>query len=325
MTRKPFDPSIYVHSPADLGAMHVENYKRILKYPGVQWGIPLVDKYVIPMRPGDLVVISGRPGSGKTSLLARQAKLVAQDIAKRGADETECVMYVSWEQHAEEIEAYFQADATYTHTDYSWGRVAIKDVERKARERARLPLWIIGHSRRHIRKQTQPLTLDIVFRAIESMVQNYEQSPKPTLLCFDYAQVIPPGRDEQRYRQVKEIIRSSKDLSLRTGCPILMGAQASRDVDRYDIPIPRLNDNQESSGIEQVPDKVFGIWRPWKTEEHHSQRTLWGTTYEITPDLFFLKMNKQRGDDGDKIFPLKFDMAELAIAEIDLHSQEPVY
>jgi replicative DNA helicase len=124
MGRQPFDPSIYVHSPADLGVMHVEDYKRILKYPGVQWGIPLVDKYVIPMRPGDLVVICGRPGSGKTSLLARQAKLVAQDIARRGADESECVMYVSWEQHAEEIEAYFQADATYTHTDYSWGRVA---------------------------------------------------------------------------------------------------------------------------------------------------------------------------------------------------------
>ncbi len=96
-------------------------------------------------------------------------------------------------------------------------------------------------------------------------------------------------------------------------------------MDGYGLPIPQLNDGQESSGIEQVADKMFGLWRPWKTHEHYSTITLFGHTLEVTPDLFIMKMNKQRGDDGDKIFILYFDMAALALAEMDVTAREPEY
>jgi replicative DNA helicase len=327
MNKRPtFDPAIYVHSPADLGSMYVRHYEYILETPGITWGIDIVDKKVIPMRPGDVTVICGRPGHGKTSLMARQAKRTASEIAERGAQIDECVIYVSWEEHAEGLEAYFQSDAQVTHTDYAWGRVDIADVRRKAYKRASFPLWMIGYSAENRIKQTKPLTLDMVFQAIESMVYTYEQSPRPVLLCIDYAQIIPPDfRYQNRYQQVKDAIERTKQLSLQIGCPIIMGAQASREVDTYKYPIPTKRDAQESSGIEQVVDKFFGIWRPWLTMDHYSNFQFGGHTLTVTPELFILAMRKQRKDDGSHYFITHFDMAELSLAELELNSQEPSY
>ena len=327
MPQAKFDPGIYVHSPADLGKMHLDHYQFIQDNPGIQWGVPCLDEMVIPQRPGDLTIICGRPGSGKSSLLARQAKITAREIAARGAQYDECVIYVSWEQHAEEIEAYFAADDHYSVSDYAWGRVSIEEVQRKAIRRAGLPLWVIGHSSAHVVRQTQPLTLSLVFKAIESMAHTYKKAPRPVLLCFDYAQLIPDERRHQnRYEEVKAAIRSTKHLALRMGCPVMVAAQASRDVDHHSPPIPGMNDAQESSGIEQVCDKFFGIWRPWRTHEHHTSVAITKeVSIPVEIDTFVLKMNKQRMDDGDKTFVLSFNPAELRLAEMEQVEREPVW
>lgn len=318
-----FDPSVYVHSPADLGAMHVEHAEFIKAHPGITFGVPCVDRYVIPQRPGDMTIIVGRPGSGKTSLLARQAKRTAEEIMSRNAQLEECVIYVSWEQHAEELEAYFEADNSYTVSDYAWGRVDMDDVRAKAFKRAHLPLWMIGHSRKNVLQQSKPMTLSVVFQAIESMVYTFEKAPKPVLLCFDYAQLIPwEGQYHSRPAQVKAAINATKQLALRVGCPVMVAAQATRDVDRYKVPIPTMNDAQESSGLEQVTDKMFGIWRPWKTQREEKTVTV-APGYEVQncPELFVLRMVKQRLEDGDRTFILHFDMGELRLAELELERE----
>lgn len=324
MPQPQFDPSIYVHSPADLAKMHIDHYEFILEHPGIKFDIPCIDQYVIPQRPGDLSVICGRPGSGKSSLLARQAKRTAQEIASRGAQYEECVLYVSWEQHAEELEAYFEADSQYSVSDYAWGRVDLATVRRKAYKRAGLPLWMIGHSRKNVAHQTKPLSLSVVFQAIESMVHTFEKAPKPVLLCFDYAQLIPyeRGAFKNRYEQVKAAIVATKQLALRVGCPVMVAAQARREVDSYAVPVPGMNDGQESSGLEQVPDKFFGIWRPYKTHRDEPTIKLAGREIPNSPELFILRMAKQRLEDGEHTWVLSFDMAELRLAEMEIERQE---
>jgi replicative DNA helicase len=304
--------------------MHLEHYKYLKEHPGIKFGVPSVDRYVLPQRPGDMTVICGRPGHGKSSLLARQAKRTAQDIAARGAQYEECVMYVSWEQHAEELEAYFQADDAYTVSDYAWGRVDLADVQAKADRRAALPLWMVGHSRRNVSGQTQPMTLGVVFQAIESMAHTFREAPKPALLCFDYAQLIPYERGHKnRYEQVKAAIVATKQLALRVGCPVLIAAQAGRQVDSYRYPIPGQNDGQESSGLEQAPDKFFGIWRPWKTHRTEAEIELpGGHVVPNSPELFILRMSKQRNADGERTWVLSFDMAELRLAEMEIRREE---
>jgi replicative DNA helicase len=322
-----FDPAIYVHSPGDMGVMYKEHYQFLLDNPGIQWGLPCLDEIILPARPGDLVIICGRPGSGKTSLMARQAKRTAQEIALKGKQKEQCVMYVSWEQHAEQLETYFAADDQHTTSDFSWCRIPIEEIERKARSRAGLPLWMIGYSRKHILKQTRSLTLDLVLEAIESMVYTFKDAPKPALICFDYAQLIPASRHRESYRlELKDVIQAVKHLGLRIGCPVIVAAQAGRQVDGYSLPIPGMADAAEGSSIEKHCDLFLGISRPWKWATHYEPVPNLGThSIFCTPDLFLLKMSKQRGEDGDRTFVLKFSMAELELAGMELAQEEPPY
>ena len=46
-----------IHTPADLATEHLTWATRNATLPGMTWDIPIVDRYVIPMRPGDLVGI----------------------------------------------------------------------------------------------------------------------------------------------------------------------------------------------------------------------------------------------------------------------------
>jgi len=324
---EPFDPSVYLHSPDDLGRMHLEHAKFIKAHPGIKFGITAIDNYVIPMRPGDLTLIVGLSGHGKSSLLARLAKTTAQNIALQGAQNKECVIYCSWEQHAEELEAYFEADAEYTVSDYAWGRVTLDQVATKAMRRANFPLWMIGHSNKNVFKQTEPLRLPIVFQAIESMRQNYDatgDTPKPVLLCMDYAQLIPDENGhENRYQQVSAALRATKLLGLRVGCPIVIAAQCKQEVLNRDVPIPGMYDVYESSGGAHVPDKTFGIWRPWKTHRDQQSVTLApGVEVPVTPETFILKMSKQRMEDGERTWVLSFNMAELKLAELEIHKED---
>ena len=330
MPNDQFDPSVYLHSPDALGNMHIEYARFIKENPGIAFGVKSVDQYVIPMRPGDLSLICGLSGHGKSSLLARLAKQTAINIASRGMQNKECVVYASWEQHAEELEAYFEADDEYTVSDYAWGRVTMEQVERKAMRRANLPLWVIGHSGKSVHRQTRPLSLLVVFEALEKMRANYDasgDSPKPVLICLDYAQLIPDdAHHTNRYEQVAAAIRKTKLLGLRIGCPSVVAAQAKQTILGRDLPIPGQYDVYESSGGAHVPDKVFGIWRPWKTHRNDPIIELSPSlSVPNSPELFILHMCKQRMEDGERTFVLAFNMAELRLADMELKRTELEY
>ena len=68
-----------VHTPAQLAQEFVQWVEQIQTTEGVPFGIPGIDKVVIPMRPGQLTCIIARPGHGKTSLMA----YLAREHAKR--------------------------------------------------------------------------------------------------------------------------------------------------------------------------------------------------------------------------------------------------
>jgi hypothetical protein len=304
------DFRLLVNTPAELAQQHVAWAKRLQNCPGVPFGIPSV--------------VVARPGHGKTSILAYLARAEAKRIQARGMAEKEAVVFVTWEQVTEEINAVLDTSPEYTMTDIAWGRADMKEVTRHSFGRAGLPIWIIGQSLEKMDALNIPrmprMFPEMVFGAIESLKADY--GVKPTLMCFDYIQMIPIRHQSKRHEQVMEAAHSSKELAKAIACPAAVAVQARRDVDDRTIKIPTLRDAQWASDIEQVTDKYFSQWRPWLTEPHDGTVTINGLPLPVTEELMILSMLKQRYENGRATWALHFQPQYLRLCDLETDIDE---
>lgn len=316
-----------VHNPADLAAESVRWAESLENVPGVPFGVPTVDRKVVPFHPGDMVVLCARPGHGKTSLLTFMARAEAKRIQQRGTYKTEAVVYVTFEQVTEEIDAILCATGEYSVSDIVWGRVNLDAVKRNAIKRINLPIWLVGDSLSRTNAHSPRMYPETVFKAIESMEEEF--GVRPTLLCIDYIQLIPIPAQADRMKQVIEAAHRVKEIAKRLGCPAVVATQARREVDERTIKIPEQHDAQWSSSIEQTCDKFFGLWRPWVTEPHFSTGggpntiEIDGRQVEITKELLVVSLRKQRFEDGAWTWPLHFQPEYLKLCEMEMRHVEP--
>ena len=317
---KETDTRVLIHTPAQLATEFVQWAEYIQETPGVNFGVSSIDSVVIPMRPGELVSIIARPGHGKTSLLAYFAREQARRIAARNGKDDEVVVYVTWEQSAEELEAFFAGSSKFSITDVAWGRVDLEDIRRWAVKRAGVPLWVIGHGIGRAGQKAPRMTPDVVLTSIETMRKDY--GVKPALMLFDYMQMIPVNQARDRIQQVTEVPIRIKELALRIGAPAIVGVQASRAVDSRMEKIPQMQDAQWASSIEQTSDKIFSLWRPYQTEDRGKRIKFGEREIEVTENLLILRLLKQRGDRGRHTWAMYFDPAYLKLAELDTRQEE---
>lgn len=304
-----------VHSPSDLNADYLRWAEYIQETEGVTWGLEAIDERVIPIRPGEMGIILGRPGHGKTSVLVYLARMEAQRILKRSTQDEECVAYVTWEESAEEVTKMLLGTPTspYTITDLSWGRVDLDVIRKQVVKQSTFPpVYVIGHGIMRARdgKRAPLMDPDAVLAALETMEVDY--GVKPTLMCFDYIQRIPIRHVSRKLEEVTEAAKAINDLAKRIACPVYVGAQASRDVDTRKDKIPTPRDSQWSSALEQDADKLFSVMRPSRYEKEFIEM-FDGKMYQVTDQLLVLKMLKQRGDIGNYTWALYFDPATLKL------------
>lgn len=318
MARQQFDARVLVHTPAEMMTEMVQWAEETQRDPGVQFGIPAIDRVVVPMRPGNLTCILARPGHAKTSLLVYLARREAQRILERGTEDKEMVVYTTWEQTSEELTAMLMADKDVSYSDIAWGRADVEEIKRRAVKGARHPVWIIGHGISRAGLSVPRMSPDLVLKAIETIEQDHGR--KPTLMLFDYLQLIPTRVAKERVQQVTEMPILLKELSNRIGVPAVAAVQASRDVDNRRIQIPEMSDAQWASSIEQTSDKVFGLWRPIKTFEENAGVEVGGRTYPVTENLLVIRLLKQRGERGRYTWAMYFDPELMKLAELEMNN-----
>ena len=304
-----------VHAPTELASDYLEWAEYIQSVEGVTWGIEAIDKRVIPLRPGEMGVIIGRPGHGKTSILAYLARQEAQRIMARETRNSECVVFVTWEESAEELTKMFlgRPDTPYTITDLAWGRVDLDVVRRQAVRQSEFPpIFVIGHGvvRARHGKRAPRMTPVEVLGAIETLEPDF--GLKPTLMLFDYVQRIPIANISKKTEEVTEATAQIGNLAMRIACPVYVGAQANRDVDYRDDKMPKAADCQWASAIEQDADKLFSLMRPIKYRNENELLELSdGRSFIIKDTLLMVQMLKQRGDAGNFTWGMYFDTATL--------------
>ena len=165
------------------------------------------------------------------------------------------------------------------------------------------------------------MTPDVVFKAIamlkEGTLHGEDMKLKPTLMCFDYMQLIPTGRyTRQKWEAVYEAVNACKRLGIRVGCSVVVAAQAGREVDSFKDRMPRLASGQMTSAIEQSSDKMLGIARP-RTFMQEGTRVEGkdGHDYEVCDTLLVMRLLKQRLADTGFTFYLMFNPATFTLGQ----------
>lgn len=307
----------FLHTPDEMMQSVVEYAKLAKQGHGVKWSVPSMDTRVIPFRPGELIGIMARPGHGKTSLLMYLAKTECEAIEARGSRGKECVVYVSWEQSVEELTSTLIAEPGMGLREIAWGTVDMERLETRAVQAPRHALWnlhMIGYGGNQTWRIAERMYIEQVLDSVESIERNY--SLKPSLVLYDYIQLVPSPTADNRMTQVLEAPIRIKEVAQRLRAPAVAAIQARRDVDDRVSQIPTLRDAQWSSSIEQTCDKLFGIWRPAMTEDPDGFVETDDGTYQVTPELMFIRMLKQRGDQGRFTWALNFNPATLVFSEI---------
>ena len=111
----------------------------------------------------------------------------------------------------------------------------------------------------------------------------------------------------------------AKEMALRVGCPVVLGVQASREVDNRKLKIPEMADAQWCSGIEQTSDKMFSLWRPILTEGRDAPPVkLDKREWPVTDNLLVVRLLKQRMERGNRTWCLHFEPQYLTLAEMEM-------
>ena len=95
---------------------------------------------------------------------------------------------------------------------------------------------------------------------------------KPDVVFDDYLQLIQPhGIFDQRRLQLEQLVNDYKWVVKENECALVLASQLNRAIETRSDPIPQLSDLAESGAIEQVAENVFFVYYPHKVKPDKAQ------------------------------------------------------
>jgi replicative DNA helicase len=207
---------------------------------GLAVGLADFDALTCGLEPGDLVVIAGRPGMGKTALLVSLAAHVGRSrgVAIFSAEMPSrqlmrrCLALIAGIpqgrlRHAEKL------------TDSDWATIASGASELATRR-----VWIDDTS--------QP-----AMTHVRAEVTGLKARTDLGLVLVDYVQLLT-GRGRNRYEELRDVAYGLKAMAKDLGVPVIVLAQLNRDVESREGRRPNISDLRDSGAIEEAAD-IIGL------------------------------------------------------------------
>ena len=198
---------------------------------GVPTGFIDLDKLLGGLQPSDLIIIAGRPGSGKTSFALSLMQTAAARYKKH-------IALFSLEMSAEQlvqrlVASLGQIDATALRQ----GKLSDEDYARLVRatgELSELPIFIDDSA------ALTPIE-------IRAKARRLHAEHGLDLIIIDYLQLMTVrGRVENRVQEISQISRQLKELARELKVPVVALSQLSRAVESRQDHRPQLADLRES-------------------------------------------------------------------------------
>jgi len=245
---------------------------------GVPTGFAQLDRMCAGLHKGDLYIVAGRPGMGKTAFVLNLAVNVAMprrvatndpndplgsgDVEQPGYG----VGFFSLEMPREQLASRLLAgEARIDVSRIRGGNIRHEDWNKltdAAARVGRLPLWLddtpaLGLL--ELRAKIRRLKADIQRKSTDG-----PQAQDLGLVVIDYLQLMQGRKDAQsREQEISELSRGLKQLAKEMGVPVIALSQLNRSVETRTTKDkrPQLSDLRESGAIEQDADTIIFIYR----------------------------------------------------------------
>ncbi len=214
---------------------------------GVPSGFNDLDAKTAGLQPGDMLIVAGRPGMGKTTFALNIAEHVA----------AECGLPVgifSMEMPGTQLAMRFVSSVgRLDQQRLRTGRLNDDDWQRLSYAMGKLHEAPI-----HIDETPGLNPIDLRTRARRL----YRQYGKLGLIVIDYLQLMTSSKEsDNRAAELSEISRSVKSLAKELSVPIIALSQLNRSLENRPNKRPVSSDLRESGALEQDADIIIFIYR----------------------------------------------------------------
>jgi len=213
---------------------------------GIATGFDYMDKMICGLQAGQLVVIAGRPATGKTSLGFNIVEHVTVDMHLP-------VGIFSLEMTAEELcmRSIFQRSGC-DFQRFRTGFLSNSDIPKLIKATDDL-----SPAKIYLDDSGVTTIMDI-----RSKARRWQAEHGIKMLLIDYLQLVNgSGRFRERRDEVAEISKGLKALAKELSIPIVVLAQLNRDSEK-EKRIPRMSDLGDSGAIERDADLIGILFAP---------------------------------------------------------------
>ncbi len=211
---------------------------------GTPTGFSALDRTLVGLGEGDLVIIGARPGMGKTSFAMNLASNIAKSTKKN-------ICVFSLEMSAEQLASrVLSSEALVDSYAIRSGELSTEQYKQLADAAAEL-------------SESNILIDDTTGITVTRMKAKLRRIKNLGLVVVDYLQLMQGEgrRTDNRVLEVGDISRGLKILAKELRIPVICCAQLSRGPESRTDKRPMLSDLRDSGAIEQDADIILFLYR----------------------------------------------------------------
>ena len=209
---------------------------------GIDTGFQYLNRYIGGYNKGNLIIIGGRPGSGKTAIALCMAIKVSQ-WAK-------CLFFTLEMSNEEISKRYISLFSSVENFKIRNGNISLDTIESISK------ILYNANSDFYLCDDTNLMINDLKARC-----KIHKAKYGLDIVFIDYLQLLH-GNKKNRLDEISEISRLLKSTAKELGITIIALAQLSRQSEQRQDKRPLLSDLRESGQIEQDADVILFPFRP---------------------------------------------------------------
>jgi replicative DNA helicase len=237
-------------------------------------------------KPGELIVVAGRPSMGKSAF--------AVNVATCNALRNKRVLFFNLEMTA--VSIYNRAIGSLMGVPLKWLRKPVDDA--RDDDGNEVNYWSrVTEGVRQMNGAALRIDDTPGLRLAQLLARTRREHMRSPLdlVIVDHLHLMPlPGKTRETV-EIGEITRELKGLAKELGCPVMLLSQLNRSLETRQNKRPVMADLRESGNIEQDADVIVFLYR----DDYYAEREERPSEY---PGLVEIIVGKQREGEAGKVW-----------------------